>query len=422
MSANVSLRKRIVLGVVCFTILITLATSLLGSWFDEQAEQRVWETMFRSELARRILNPPGHDVSRPPEQPFLAFGAKFGMPVPPEFSGLGSGIHDDVQLGDRLYVIDVEGTAKEPVALALDITDMEHRESNLDLDMLIAGIFAVVLLVVFTYLVARWLVRPLTQLSEVIGRLRPGVKGQQLDVRSSDPEEVAVISRAFNAYLRAIDGHAEREHRFLTMASHELRTPLAVISGAAEVAIEQPTVEQARVHISRIAEASLGMQELVVLLLALARDPPRLWADVISVDLATLVPRVVADHGHLLNGKELAIVYGEMPPTPVSLPGSIAAAVIGNLVRNAIENSSRGTIAISLDASGILVIKDPGSSMSPAERSGLQARLARAGQGRGDGIGLDLVRRLCEHVGWTLDLEVGTSGGTTARLGFRSKE
>lgn len=417
MSIHASLRKRLVIGVVCFTTIVTVATSFLGHWFDEQAEQRVWEAMFRDASAQ-----PGPTGGQAAGRPFLTFGAASGKPLPVEFSSLSPGIHDDMQLGDRTYVVDVEGSEKAPVVLALDITDMERRESNLDLGMLIAAAFMVLILIALTYALAQWLVKPLAQLSTVIGKLQSNARGQQIEVRSSDPAEVVVIARAVNAHLQKIDGFVAREREFLNMASHELRTPLAVISGAAEVANEQATIGQARAHIERIIDASRSMHDLLELLLALARHPERLKVGVGPVNLADLIPRIVADHEHLLERKELAFVCGELPTSTLSLPRPIAESVIGNLIRNAIENSSRGTISISVEDGETLVISGPGSTMSPVERSQLQSRLARAGMGHGGGIGLELVERLCHHVGWILDLEVGIGGVTTARLGFRHRQ
>ena len=47
-----------------------------------------------------------------------------------------------------------------------------------------------------------------------------------------------------------------------------------------------------------------------------------------------------------------------------------------------------------------------------------QARLAmaRGGSREGGGIGLDLLARLCEHLGWTLSIQSAPGRGTISRL------
>lgn len=420
MKRHASLRRRIVVGVVCFTVLISLATSMLGYWVNELAEQRVWENMLQSELGHQILARAEQGAEVADSGALLVFGGDTGRPVPEEFARLHPGVHDEVDFGQRLYVVAVEDRVENPAVLAFDISEMERREYRLAWVIGLASLVAVALLATVTYFGAQWLVRPLTRLSGAIGALRPGIRNQQIGAQPSDPTEVDVITRALNQYLRDIDHYVEREHRFLRMASHELRTPIAVISGASEVAIEQTSAEQMRPHVARILGASRGMGELVAMLLALARDPSRLHANAVPVDLTELLRRVIADHEHLMKGKELSIRVGAMSSAMVTCPEAIITSAIGNLIRNAIENSTRGVIHVQLDPADTITIADPGSEMSAAERNALQTRLVRAGLQQSNGIGLDLVARLCEHLGWTLTLQANATGGTTASLSFGS--
>jgi signal transduction histidine kinase len=97
-------------------------------------------------------------------------------------------------------------------------------------------------------------------------------------------------------------------------------------------------------------------------------------------------------------------------------PLNIVQAAIGNLLRNAIENSDSGSIRIDLSADGVVRISDPGQQMSPEQVSQLYARLAR-GEGRdGGGIGLDLISRLCRHLDWKLSFAALATGGTLVTL------
>ena len=50
--------------------------------------------------------------------------------------------------------------------------------------------------------------------------------------------------------------------------------------------------------------------------------------------------------------------------------------------------------------------------MSPEEISAIYARVARGGR-EGGGIGLDLISRLCEHLGWTLRFDKAERGTRT---------
>lgn len=56
--------------------------------------------------------------------------------------------------------------------------------------------------------------------------------------------------------------------------------------------------------------------------------------------------------------------------------------------------------------------------MSPEEIAAIHARMARGERGDRGGIGLELIARLCEHLGWTLQLQPCQPRGTLASLDF----
>ena len=103
----------------------------------------------------------------------------------------------------------------------------------------------------------------------------------------------------------------------------------------------------------------------------------------------------------------------------IDAPLDIVRAAVGNLLRNAIEHSDGGAVHVRLDADASVTITDPGHGMSPEEIARIYSRLARGESRDGGGIGLDLIARLCEHLGWRLDIDANPEGGTVARLRFK---
>ena len=57
-------------------------------------------------------------------------------------------------------------------------------------------------------------------------------------------------------------------------------------------------------------------------------------------------------------------------------------------------------------------------ALTPEQISAIYGRIARGDAMQGDGIGLDLIARLCEQLGWRLDIQSDPLQGTTAMLGF----
>ena len=206
---------------------------------------------------------------------------------------------------------------------------------------------------------------------------------------------------------------------FIDSASHEQRTPIAVNAGPSELALEQEGVpDAARKQMQRVQRTARDVEQLIALLLALAKDPSRLVAASDRFALDELLPDIVEDHRALTRGKQLQLALEPLPRCAIVAPLPIVQAAIGNLLRNAIENSDSGEIRIRLDADATVVIDDPGHGMSPEEISRLYAQVARGGRD-GGGIGLDLISRLCEHLGWRLAFASSPNGGTRTTLRLR---
>lgn len=419
MKSRSSLRRRIVWSSVAYIVVVSLAVIVHGYIVNERAEQLIWESLLESELSHITQRRRDDGGAAWRDTPSLAlFGPTVGKPVPAEFASFPPGVHDEIRRGARQYVVLVQGSAADRLVLALDITEFETREKTITATMVIAAMALLAALMVATYFAAAHLTKPLSALTDAIKKLPPDTRHQQVTTDARASEEIAVIAEALNDFMRRIDSYVERERSFLNTASHELRTPIAVISGAAEVAIDQATIAEARPHLARISTTARDMQQLVTFLLALAKDPGRLKNSAENIDLAALLPSLVADHAHLCQGREISFEYGPRPEVVVSVPVAAAQAAIGNLLRNAIENSSRGTILLSIETSGTIVIEDPGVGMTARELSNVHRRRALSGERQGNGLGLDLIARLCQHLGWTLELLPRAEGGTTARLSF----
>ena len=302
----------------------------------------------------------------------------------------------------------------------IDITDFEHHEEHLARVVMCAALAMTLLLGLAVWLSVNHLVRPLNAFTRQIGDLRPDQPGQEVSLPHSASSDLLAIADALNGYLRRNDQFVERERAFIDSASHELRTPIAVIAGAAEIALAQPDITpDVHQRLARIQRTASHVEQLISLLLVLAKDPAQLGKASDRIALDQLVPEIVDDHRHLLEDKALSVQVGPLAPCEINAPLVIVQAAIGNLLRNAIENSDRGEIRIRLEAPATVVIDDPGHGMSPEEISAIYARLARGGGDRsGGGIGLDLISRLCEHLHWTLRFDSAPGRGTTTTLRF----
>ena len=418
------LRRRILLGLIGYVVVLSIAVILHGFIVNEHAEQLVWQTLLDSEL--------DHLLERQREDPnfrwvdthnIAFYDGRRPDTVPAALRGLGPGVHDDVLVDGVERVVLVRQAEGRTLMLALDITDLEQREFDMGLTVIGSAITLIVLLGLAIAWSVNRLVRPLSNMAHKIARLQPDQSGQRIDVPDTASAELVVIADALNDYLQRNDRFVERERVFIDSASHELRTPIAVIAGASEIALQHEMPAGTRSQLMRIRRTASDVEQLISLLLVLARDPARLARNSDRLSLDQLLPEIVEDHRYLTRDKDLTVTLAPMPATEIVAPLPIVQAAVGNLLRNAIEHSDRGEITVRLENPATVVIDDPGHGMTPEEISAIYARVARGGGDRGgSGIGLDLISRLCEHLGWQLDIASSHGRGTTTTLRFERKD
>lgn len=415
------LQRQITLGLIFYVVVLSAALFAHGLLVNEQVERRVWQSLLDVEMGRVVAR-----MRSSPQLPLEAseglrvYGDAPGLDPPPaEFAGFGPGLHDSVFQDGREWVVLVRDAGDRRFHLALDIEGFEQDEWQLAVPVLALALVVVLVLGILVTWGVRRLVRPLASLAHYIAELEPDRNDQRLVVPDGATSELVVIADALNGYLGRNARFVERERAFVNSASHELRTPVAVIEGAAELALAQPGLaESVRGPLQRVSRTARSMEQLISLLLVLAKDPARLTAISDRFALDALLPEVVEDHQHLTRDKDLDIMIVALAPCEAVAPVGIVQVAVGNLLRNAIENSDRGCVRVELRPGGVVVIEDPGHGMSPEEVSAIYARVARGGgrESNSAGIGLDLIARLCEHLGWTLEIESRPDQGTRATL------
>lgn len=421
-----SLRFRMTLGLALFALVLSATLLAHGFWVHEWVEQRAWQSLLRAE--RDVVVGSHRDDARlalPQSRSlrgWLLDGSGAGD-LPPALAALPPGIHDEVWEagGEQMLAVLVEDRPQGRLLLALDITELERLEVWQGAWLLASTLLATLLLSLMAWWLGGRLLRPLYRLSAQVDALQPAALGQRLAVPAQAAGEIASIAGALNAFLQRHDGFVERERAFVDSVGHELRTPIAVIAGAADVLGQRLGADPAlRTPLRRIAQAAGGVEQLTRLLLVLAKEPARLQSAAEAFDLAEMLPDLVEDHRHLCADRALEVALGPLAPTCVQAPAAIVHVAIGNLLRNAIENSAGGVIRLDVEPAGVVNVRDPGSGLDAEEIGRLFAQRARRGDGHGAGLGLALIGRICDHLGWTLDFLPAEDGGTHARLDLRA--
>jgi signal transduction histidine kinase len=122
-------------------------------------------------------------------------------------------------------------------------------------------------------------------------------------------------------------------------------------------------------------------------------------------------------HRHLLEGKAVEVKLDISSRPCLTADRPLLLIVVGNLIRNAFQNTDRGEVSIRLTQER-LCIADTGHGIAEAELASIFQRHYKGSKSRGEGIGLSLTKRICDRYGWTIKMASFPGSGTEVHLGF----
>jgi signal transduction histidine kinase len=307
--------------------------------------------------------------------------------------------------------------------LRYDVTTQKLSERQL-----LTALGAVVLIFgLASLLTGRWLSRrvmsPVTDLAQRIRTLRQTGRPEPLAPHFSN-DEVGELAAALDDYSDRLTELVARDREFNADVSHELRTPLAVISSTTELLLSSTTLDdKTRERLKRIERAGKQSAELTNALLLLSRSERSAPLDGETTDVSQVVEQVIDVYRSQIGRKAIDVHFVVDQPIEVVAPSSVIAVALGNLIGNAFKYTPKGDVIITVGAGrGKVTVEDSGPGIKPEEAEALFERGVRgesAGMSKGAGLGLAIVRRLCELYDWRVSLAPRPQGGAIATLDFR---
>ncbi|MGY6630283.1 MAG: sensor histidine kinase [Wenzhouxiangella sp.] len=242
-------------------------------------------------------------------------------------------------------------------------------------------------------------------------------KFDQNDDSASDSEVDTLVS-AFNQFIDRMESFIERERTFTRNASHELRTPLAVVKANLNLLAKFDEPERRARVVERMSRTVTDMEALVETLLILARESESKlsWSLVLINDLIAeicdQVRRAVPRENVELSIRATGLVE-------IEAPERVVAIVFTNLIRNAMTYTESGQVEIVIESNRVSV-KDTGVGMSESDLERMFEPFYRGHDrsNEGYGLGMAIVRRLCDRFGWTLEADSELGVGTEIRVIF----
>jgi two-component system OmpR family sensor kinase len=333
----------------------------------------------------------------------------------------------------RVMVQTLPGHRYGVVALSLD--NILPVVGQLALIELLAGLIALVLLMVTGFWLIRASLAPLSDIERTAGSIAAGDLSRRVpDYRPRT--EVGRLAAALNTMLGRIEaayrvraegemraqGSEERMRQFVADASHELRTPLTSIRGFADFHAQQgdaaDRAETSRL-MSRIRQEATRMGKLVDDLLLLADLDEQRALDLRPVDVSSLAADAVHDLQILHPDRRLGM-RTEPEPVIVNADEARVRQIIANLLSNALHHTPPGTpIDVSVrfgSSEAHLTVADQGPGMSQWQAERAFERFYRADPARspasgGSGLGLSIVAALVSAHGGRAEVDTAPGCG-----------
>jgi signal transduction histidine kinase len=420
------LRSRIIISFALFgfglTALFAVATVYMRTRLEDQ--------LINTTLLRELRNFVDFKRENPdPDAPysFSAYSALIVRPdktasVPFAWQKYEPGVHDIEDIGReskiRPYKLAVYKDADYWAFLRFDISTQKLSERQL-LTVLIATVFvfAILSLLIGFWLSAR-VMSPVIELVQRVQRMSRAGRPELLKSHFAN-DEVGQLAAALDDYSTRLTEMVQRDREFNADVSHELRTPLAVIASTTELLQGAPDLsDKLRERLRRIERAVRQCTELIDALLLLSRRERQAPTDGESTDVARVVEQVVdAQRPHVANKPvDVRVLLEE--PLAAAAPSSVVAVALSNLIGNAFKYTAAGEVIVTV-GHGRVTVEDTGPGFAPEDAERLFERGVRGTTiGKGGGLGLAIVRRLCDLYGWKVTLAPRPQGGATATLEF----
>lgn len=287
---------------------------------------------------------------------------------------------------------------------------------------------------ILTPITAAFLVSGTLPLLAVAGFFILNVLGLTLYGRSQAQAQQLTIQQRFDLELltRQLTQERERAHaanesksRFFTAASHDARQPLQAISLLFEALKRRLKDHEAEQHlVDKISSNLHSLHSLFDRVLDISRiDAGAVVPRIRPVALQPLFDRLEAQYSDFAASRGLWLRF--LPTKQVVLQDeALLERMLSNLVHNALKYTERGGVWIGWRNSRRRIeVRDTGQGIAASDQSSIFEEFNRVsvpmgGSAAGLGLGLSIVRRLCELSGARHGLVSSPGRGSTFWLGL----
>lgn len=333
---------------------------------------------------------------------------------------------------DALRIIDRPETGgtglRRPVKViyAIPTDHVWHEVMEATRFYVMLSLAAVVVTALVLIVLARRLLRPLSELASAAGSIGPSTLQFSPPQSALRTKELLPLTNILTEVVARLREAYEAERRFMSDAAHELKTAVAVVKSSIQVLnMRSRSAEEYQSGLDRVLDDNQRVEDLVLRMLVLARMDEGAARAMADVDAADEIHSALASVSSYVERKEVSI----RPALDANLRVRIAPGdlqiIVSNLVVNAIQHSAEGSevrvTAHAVESRIHLVVQDFGTGISDDSLPHVFERFFREDRSRsretgGAGLGLSICKAIVENAGGSIAIESRPGQGTTVTV------
>jgi len=289
---------------------------------------------------------------------------------------------------------------------------------------------AILILSVFSLLLARYLQQPLNKLQDASNRLAEGNFNVRVSHEVGDSvTEFGQLAKSFDHMTQRIHGLAQKQKQLIRDVSHELKTPLARHNLALHL-LRRKLPEENQQLLDRLERESDEMNDLVTEILEYSQlENASYSVNLVPIQLETVCHHLVLELRDSLGPKQRLECDLERSTLMAMADNRLLLRAIKNLLGNAIKYAGeQAVVALSVsNANGWvqLVVEDNGAGIPEQHIKQIfdpftRLEAARDKQSGGYGLGLAIVKEAMTVMKGHVRAENRPEGGLRISLLFRA--
>ena len=414
-----SLRFKLALTFAIFGTLISLLLALGISFSARSLNDNLVDETLHAEIdgyiSRRARNPNALLPSTVNLQGYLLSKQQANRDIPRELLALNHGTYR-LLLNQIHYRVAVVDKNDERYFMLFNEESQLQREKMFTLDLVLVTFTMILISTAVGWWLAGRGVAPIRILAQRVSRANPGDDAEVV-AQGFAKDEIGQLAQVFSVYLKRMRDFIDRERNFTSDVSHELRTPLTIVQGVLELMEDDlPVSDKQRERIAKIGRANSEMTDLTTALLLMAREKNN-DIEIQVCNVNDVVDMVIEMNKHLLSPNTKVEVVN-LSNVIIPAERMLLSIVVSNLIRNAFSHTAFGKVNISIE-NNQLTVADTGAGIPSQEIGKVFQKYFRGSSSTGSGIGLSLVKRICDRYEWDIILTSIEGQGTTAKLIFK---